>query len=66
MNIRFVTEELGFESDEQTVRFILDHASEDVFEEKNGSVRLVTGKAGMVFEQAKAEAHRMVDIKGQI
>lgn len=66
VNIRFVTEELGFESDEQTARFILDHASEEVLEEKNGSVRLVTGKAGMVFEQAKADAHRVVDIKGQI
>lgn len=66
MNIRFVTEELGFESDEQTARFILDHASEEVLEEKNGTVRLLTGKTGMVFEQAKAEAHRVVDIKGQI
>ena len=66
MNIRFVTEELGFESDEQTARFILDHGPPEVLEEKNGSVRLVTGKAGVVFEQAKAEAHRVVDIKGQI
>lgn len=66
MNIRFVTEELGFESDEQTARFILDHAAQEVLEEKNGSIRLVTGKAGMAFEQAKAEAHRVVDIKGQI
>ena len=66
VNIRFITEELGFESDEQTARFILDHASEQLLEEKNGSVRLLTGKAGMVFEQAKAEAHRVVDIKGQI
>lgn len=66
VNIRFVTEELGFESDEQAARFILDHAPQEVLEEKNGSVRLVTGKAGMVFEQAKVEAHRVVDIKGQI
>jgi hypothetical protein len=29
-------------------------------------VRLLTGKAGSLFEQAKAEAHRVVDIKGQI
>lgn len=66
VNIRFITEELGFESDEQTARFILDHASEQLLEEKNGSVRLLTGKAGMLFEQAKSEAHRVVDIKGQI
>ncbi|KAJ5222720.1 uncharacterized protein N7469_008960 [Penicillium citrinum] len=66
VNIRFITEELGFESDEQTARFILDHSPAELLEEKNGSVRLLTGKAGLVFEQAKAEANRVVDIKGQI
>lgn len=66
MNIRFITEELGFESDEQTARFVLEHAPAELLEERNGSVRLLTGKAGLVFEQAKSEAHRVVDIKGQI
>ncbi|KAJ5175360.1 uncharacterized protein N7482_001237 [Penicillium canariense] len=66
VNIRFITEELGFESDEQTARFILDHSSEDTLEEKHGSVRLLTSKAAARFEQAKAEANRIVDIKGQI
>ncbi|KAJ5397728.1 hypothetical protein N7509_005841 [Penicillium cosmopolitanum] len=66
VNIRFITEELGFESDEQTARFVLEHAPAELLEERNGSVRLLTGKAGLVFEQAKSEAHRVVDIKGQI
>lgn len=66
VNLRFITEELGFESDEQAARFILDNASEELLEERNGSVRLLTGKAGLIFEQAKAAAHRVVDIKGQI
>ncbi|OKO99228.1 THP3 -like protein [Penicillium subrubescens] len=66
VNIRFITEELGFESDEQTARFILNHSTEDTLEEKNGTVRLLTSKAGPLFERAKAEAHRVVDIKGQI
>ncbi|KAJ5807057.1 hypothetical protein N7474_010649 [Penicillium riverlandense] len=66
VTIRFITEELGFESDEQTARFILDHASDALLEEREGSVRLLTGKAGQVFERAKSEAHRVVDIKGQI
>ncbi|KAJ5580024.1 uncharacterized protein N7459_006009 [Penicillium hispanicum] len=66
LNIRFITEELGFESDEQTARFVLDHSSAELLEEKNGTVRLLTGKAGLLFEQAKTEAHRVVDIKGQI
>lgn len=66
VNIRFITEELGFESDEQTARFILDNSSEDLLEEKNGAVRLLTAKAGGLFDKAKADAHRVVDIKGQI
>lgn len=65
--LRFITEELGFESDEQSARFILDHAPETLLEEReNGGVRLLTGKAGGIFEQARREAHRIVDIKGQI
>ncbi|EDN04349.1 conserved hypothetical protein [Histoplasma mississippiense (nom. inval.)] len=66
VKIRFITEELGFESDEQAARFILDHAPEDLLQEKLDGVKLLTGKAGQVFEVAKAEAHKVVDIKGQI
>ncbi|CAG7979035.1 unnamed protein product [Penicillium olsonii] len=66
VNIRFITEELGFESDEQSARFIIDNSSAELLEEKNGAVRLLTGKAGSLFDQAKAAAHRVVDIKGQI
>ncbi|EPS30752.1 hypothetical protein PDE_05704 [Penicillium oxalicum 114-2] len=66
VKLRFITEELGFESDEQAARFVLDHSSAEVFQEKEGTVRLLTSKAGPMFEAAKAEAHRVVDIKGQI
>ncbi|OJJ46401.1 hypothetical protein ASPZODRAFT_142221 [Penicilliopsis zonata CBS 506.65] len=66
VKIRFITEELGFESDEQAARFILDHTSADLLQEQGGLVKLLTGKAGQLFEVARAEAHRVVDIKGQI
>lgn len=66
MKIRFVTEELGFESDQETCQFILQHATEDLLEEKDGHVRLLAGKAGPLFEQAKRGAFKSVDIKGQI
>ena len=66
VNIRFITEELGFESDEQSARFLLDHGSEELLEEKAGTVRLLTGKAGRMFEGAKTAAYKIVDIKGQI
>ncbi|KAL1996361.1 hypothetical protein VTN49DRAFT_126 [Thermomyces lanuginosus] len=66
VNIRFITEELGFESDEQSARFVLEHGSEQLLEEKDGQVKLLTGKAGGIFEQAKREAFKVIDIKGQI
>lgn len=67
MNIRFITEELGFESDEQSARFVLEHTSEDLLQEKDGAVKLQTGgRASQMFEGSKQEAHRVVDIKGQI
>ncbi|KAL2866866.1 SAC3/GANP domain protein [Aspergillus lucknowensis] len=67
VKIRFITEELGFESDEQSARFILDHISEEMLQERDGVVRLLTGgKAAQLFELSKTEAHRVVDIKGQI
>ncbi|KAJ5632317.1 hypothetical protein N7490_008656 [Penicillium lividum] len=66
VKIRFITEELGFESDEQTARFVIDHSSAELLQEKDGEVKLLAGKAGGLFEQAKADAYRVVDIKGQI
>ncbi|EGD89404.1 hypothetical protein H112_03025 [Trichophyton rubrum D6] len=66
VNIRFITEELGFESDEQSARFVLDHVSEQLLQETQDGVRLLTGKCGAAFEAAKQEAFRRIDIKGQI
>lgn len=66
MKLRYVTEELGFESDEDSARFVLEHASEDLLGETQDGVRLLTGKAGQVFEGAKREAFKIIDLKGQI
>ncbi|EGD99781.1 hypothetical protein TESG_07118 [Trichophyton tonsurans CBS 112818] len=66
VNIRFITEELGFESDEQSARFVLDHVSEQLLQETQDGVRLLTGKCGAAFEAARQEAFRRIDIKGQI
>lgn len=69
VRLRFVTEELAFEHDEEAAQFVLDHAPDGVTEllqEKEGHVRLMTGKVGTIFETAKAAAFRQVDIKGQI
>ena len=66
VKLRFVTEELGFESDEESARFLCDHGAQAFLEEGEDIVRLLTGKVGNTFEAAKLAAFRRVDIKGQI
>ncbi|OCT51088.1 SAC3/GANP family protein [Cladophialophora carrionii] len=69
VRLRFVTEELGFESDEEACQFIIDHAPDEsstLLEERDGDVRFLTGKAGSIFHIAKAKAFGHIDIKGQI
>ena len=67
MKLRFVTEELGFESDDESARFICDQQGQMFLDEKDaGDVRLLTGKAVRFFEGARAAAFQRVDIKGQI
>lgn len=64
VRLRFITEELAFESDEEAAQFVLDHGGKDLLDEKDDYVRLLTGSR--VFEDAKTAAFASVDIKGQI
>ncbi len=64
--MRFFTEELGFESDDESARFICDHGGQSFLEERDGEVRLLAGKALRFFETARTAAFKREDIKGQI
>jgi hypothetical protein len=66
VKLRFVTEELGFESDSDAAQFICDYQGQDLLQEKDSELRFLTGKAGQIFEAAKGQAFQKVDIKGQI
>ncbi|OLN98003.1 THP3-like protein [Colletotrichum chlorophyti] len=66
VKLRFITEELGFESDVDAAQFIVDYNGQHLLEERQESIALLTGKAGALFESARTEAFRKVDIKGQI
>jgi len=66
VKLRLVTEELGFESDGDAAQFICDHNGQHLLEEKEDGLRFISGKAGQIFEAAKTQAFRKVDIKGQI
>lgn len=50
VKLRFVTEELGFESDDESARFVCDHGGQHYLEERHDGVRLLTSKALNFFE----------------
>jgi hypothetical protein len=64
--LRFISEELGFEGDEEARDFLLSYVNESVLPIRNEAFHFVTKSIGSIFEQAKAEAFRVVDIKGQL
>lgn len=66
MKLRFLTEELAFESDANTAQFIIDRQGQHLLEDRGEHMSFLTGKAGSFFEDAKSAAFRKVDIKGQI
>lgn len=68
VKLRFVTEELGFESDADAAQFICDYNGRDLLQQQDGGddINFFTAKAGSIFETAKSAAFRKVDIKGQI
>jgi len=66
VRLRFITEELGFESDADTAQFIIDHGGQPLLEERDDYIAFLSGKAGALFEDARKVAFSKVDIKGQI
>ncbi|KID92043.1 SAC3/GANP domain protein [Metarhizium guizhouense ARSEF 977] len=66
VKLRFITEELGFESDADAAQFIIDHSGQHLLEDRSDNIVFLSGKAGQLFESSRSEAFRKVDIKGQI
>lgn len=66
VKLRFITEELGFESDQDAAQFIFDNNGQALLVEKGDDLCVSTGSAGAIFEAARAESFRKIDIKGQI
>lgn len=66
VKLRFITEELGFMSDEEAGQFIVNHNAQDLLVERENELYFLTGKGLGFFEAAKAAAFGRVDIKGQI
>jgi hypothetical protein len=65
LKLRYVTEELAFESDAEAAQFIIDY-DQELLQERDDHIVFLTGKAGQTFESARAQAFSRVDLKGQI
>ncbi|KAL8920422.1 MAG: hypothetical protein Q9172_004512 [Xanthocarpia lactea] len=61
--LRFVTEELGFDSDKDCARFICEHGAPHLLDERDSGVHLLTGKAPGFFESALKTASARPDAK---
>ena len=67
MKLRFITEELAFESDAEAAQFICAYeGGRELLDEREDGILLFTGKAAGLFDVAKNAAFRKIDIKGQI
>lgn len=66
VKLRFITEELGFESDTDAAQFIIDHKGQSLLEDRSEYIAFHTGNAGTLFEGPRSAAFKTVDIKGQI
>ncbi|KAL8720269.1 MAG: hypothetical protein Q9225_002837 [Loekoesia sp. 1 TL-2023] len=66
VKLRFITEELGFESDDESARFICDNGAQQYLEERDAGVYLLTGKASNFFEPALAAASAISESKAYI
>lgn len=66
VHLRFITEELGFESDADAAQFIIDYDGQSLLEEHEDHIVFLSGKAGQRFEAARKSAFSKVDIKGQL
>ena len=65
VEIRFITDELGFESDAECVEF-LEKRNAEIFEQSGGKLKIKTKEALEAFEMDKRRLFRVVDIKGQL
>ena len=66
VKLRFITEELGFESDADAATFLYEYGGQTIIEERSDAIHVLIKNAGSAFETAKQAAFRKVDIKGQI
>ncbi|KAK9422792.1 hypothetical protein SUNI508_00655 [Seiridium unicorne] len=66
LKLRYITEELAFEHDAEAAQFIIDHNGQHLLQERDDTIIFLAGNAKGLFDTARSEAFRRVDLKGQI
>lgn len=65
ISVRFLSEELGFDTYEEAAQFMVNHGAQDHLKRNEKEFLLNTG-AFSVFDGARELAFKRIDIKGQI
>lgn len=66
VRLRFVTEELGFDSDEDCARFICEHGAPHLLDERDDGVHLLIGKGPGFFDSALKAASARPGVKAPV
>lgn len=72
IDTRFLTEELGFESDHDCITFIIENVGEQFISQKSddkgvpGGIRFLAKEAQATVDAARAQAMSKIDLRGQI
>jgi len=66
LSIRFLSEELGFDSYEDAAQFLINHGTQEFLKQTDEAELVLNSSAFSVFEGAQKSAYQKIDIKGQI
>lgn len=64
--LRFITEELGFESDQQSVDFLKDQSADGILQHRDDEFHIDCKAGRPLFAAAQRAALQKIDIRGQI
>ncbi|KAL1888830.1 hypothetical protein Sste5346_009308 [Sporothrix stenoceras] len=65
VRLRFITEELGFESDVDAAQFIIDHKAQDLLEERDDHIAFISSKGLQKFDEARQAAFRRIKTRNE-
>ncbi|CAK7199682.1 hypothetical protein SEUCBS139899_002365 [Sporothrix eucalyptigena] len=65
VRLRFITEELGFESDVDAAQFIIDNKAQELLEERSDHIAFLSAKGLQKFDEAREAAFRRIKARNE-